>query len=165
MLNKDKLKKINNPFLDHKGDEYNCFGCSPANELGLLMEFYSDGISVFSEWDPQNRFEGYHNVVHGGIQATIMDEIASWTVYSLLDTAGVTEKMEVNYHKPLYISKGKITIESEVSLSNSKQAIMSVSIKNAKGIVCSSAKVVYFLFPPKLAKLKYNYPGKDAFWK
>lgn len=165
MLDIDKFTKIYNPFLDHKGDSYNCFGCSPKNEFGLLMEFYSDGKMLFAQWEPSSRFEGYQNVVHGGIQATIMDEIASWTVYALLDTAGVTEKMEVNYHKPLYMSKGIIVIESVVKDHDSKKAVMLVQIKNTSGVVCSSAEVTYFLFPPKLARLKYNYPGKTAFWK
>ncbi len=161
----ENLAKIKNPFINHKGDSYNCFGCSPQNINGLLMEFYSDGDKLYSEWKPDKQFEGYQNVIHGGIQATIMDEIASWTVYALLDTAGVTEKMEVNYHKPLYLSQGNISIVSVVKQKDEKKAVLFVEIKNTKNIVCSSAEITYYLFPSRIAKAKYNYPGKDAFWK
>lgn len=157
------LVKINNPFIEAKGSDYHCFGCSPDNTIGLLMEFYTDGERVFSEWTPTRNFEGYHNVVHGGIQSTIMDEIASWTVYALLDTAGVTQKMTVDYHKSLFLSSGKINIESSVKANNGKTATMYVEIKNSKGELCSSGEVVYFLFPSAVARRKFNYPGKEAF--
>nr|WP_321410577.1 PaaI family thioesterase [uncultured Carboxylicivirga sp.] len=159
-----ELRKLSNPFLKSKGEDYHCFGCSPNNTHGLIMEFYSDGKYVYADWIPDKRFEGYKNVVHGGIQATIMDEIASWTIYSLLDTAGVTQKMEVIYHRSLFANNSQIKIKAEVKSSNEKQAVIYVEILNQNNIVCSSADVVYFLFPPDIAKIKYHYPGKDAFW-
>lgn len=161
----ENLTKINNPFIATKGDEYHCFGCSPDNKAGLLMEFYTDGSKVYAEWTPTKTFEGYHNVVHGGIQSTLMDEIASWTVYALLDTAGVTQKMTVDYHKSLFLSHGNVKVESEVKVNDGKTATMFVEVKNSKGEVCSSAEVVYFLFPSAVARRKFNYPGKEAFVK
>jgi len=59
---------------------YQCFGCAPHNHNGLQMSFAEDGEYVVSEWEPKDYFQGYYNVLHGGIQATLMDEIASWLV-------------------------------------------------------------------------------------
>ncbi|MBS2097626.1 PaaI family thioesterase [Carboxylicivirga linearis] len=160
-----ELKKIFNPFLENKGRDYQCFGCSPHNSEGLLMEFYSDGECVYADWKPRKHFEGYKNVIHGGIQATLMDEIASWTIYSIVGTAGVTQKMEVNYHRPLFANVEYIKIKATVKNKTSEQAVIKTEIINQKGIVCSSADVAYYLFPLKIAVLKYHYPGKDAFWK
>ena len=159
-----QVKKINNPFIKHKGDQYNCIGCSPNNKTGFQLEFYSDGESVYSYWIPKVEFEGYMNVVHGGIQATLMDELASWFVYSMLDTAGVTSKMEIQYHNPLYISAGEMKITARLISKNKKHALIETEIENSKGVVCSSAIVEYYLFPPNVARVKYNYPGKDKFW-
>ncbi len=72
------MKKIRNPYVDLKG--YNCFGCSPNNIQGLHMHFEEHGEKIISEWTPKMQFQGYKNVLHGGIQATLMDEIASWCV-------------------------------------------------------------------------------------
>lgn len=72
------MKKIRNPFALHKSQDYNCFGCSPDNEIGLNLEFWDTGDEIITQWMPDNKFVGYKNVLHGGIQATIMDEIASW---------------------------------------------------------------------------------------
>ncbi|MBR8537933.1 PaaI family thioesterase [Carboxylicivirga sediminis] len=159
------MKKIVNPFASEKGSDYHCFGCSKANSNGLQLSFYSDGDKLFANWLPQRAFEGYTNVVHGGIQATLMDEIASWYVYALLDTAGVTSAMEVKYHKPLYMTNGEVQIVAELKEKNRRSAIIDTKIYNASGLLCSSALVEYYLFPSNVARTKYKYPGKEKFWE
>lgn len=161
-MNEITMRKIRNPFAQKKDEGYNCFGCSPDNPIGLNMEFYTDGESIVSEWDPQNHFQGYVNVLHGGIQATLMDEIASWLVYALLDTAGVTANLNVNYLKPVYIN-GPIQIKARLKERGERKAIIKAEILNEKGIVCSEGEVEYFLFPNTIARRKYHYPGKQAF--
>ncbi len=161
-----KMKKIKNPFIEAYGDNYHCFGCSPANKIGLNLSFFEqDGITM-AEWEPDKNFEGYHNVLHGGIQATIHDEIASWAVYTQCGTAGVTSNLNVTYHKPLYISSNKkIKVKAVLKKQEEKKAVFETEILNEKGEVCSSAEVEYFLFPKPIAKRKYFYPGKDAFFE
>jgi len=87
------MRKISNPFTGLDG--YNCFGCSPDNISGLHMTFYEDDEELVSVWDPKDHFHGYLNILHGGIQATLMDEISSWVVYIKLRTAGFTSKLNV----------------------------------------------------------------------
>jgi len=156
------MQKIKNAFAENKEAGYNCFGCSPGNSIGLHMEFYTDGETVVSEWQPQAQFQGYVNVLHGGIQATIMDEIASWLVYALLDTAGVTANLNVNYIKPVYVS-GPIQVKAVLKEQSDRKAIIKVEIINDKDVICSNGEVEYFLFPPAVARRKYHYPGKQAF--
>lgn len=69
------MKKLNNPFVDRA--DYYCFGCSPKNDIGLKMEFYEDGEYIKSYWKPDMRYQGYKNILHGGVQTLLMDEIAS----------------------------------------------------------------------------------------
>ena len=80
------MRKIINTYNNLEG--YNCFGCSSNNEQGLQMEFYEDGEFVVSYWEPKQHFAGYGNILHGGIQSLILDEIASWVVYVKVKTAG-----------------------------------------------------------------------------
>ncbi|MBK3516855.1 PaaI family thioesterase [Carboxylicivirga marina] len=160
-----EIRKIRNPFIEEKGDNYNCFGCSPQNSIGFKLHFYEENNVVFTKWNPVKNFEGYTNVVHGGIQATLMDEIASWYIYSMLDTAGVTNRLDVNYHKPLYISGGEVTIRAYLEEQTRRLARIKTEIVNSAGVICSSAIVEYFLFPTNVAKAKYMYPGKEAFWE
>ena len=68
------MRDIRNPFLNRPG--YGCFGCSPNNEQGLRMSFAEEGEEIICSWEPDPRFAGYGGIIHGGIQATLHDEIA-----------------------------------------------------------------------------------------
>ncbi len=71
--------KIVNPFIElGRGHDYNCFGCSPFNEIGLQLDFWEDGDYLVAKWQPRKSLEGWMGVLHGGIQATLLDEIAGW---------------------------------------------------------------------------------------
>ena len=69
-------KKIINPWTELGKEEYNCFMCSPTNPKGLHLSFYEDGDDVVTRWIPSRDYEGWKGVIHGGIQATIIDETA-----------------------------------------------------------------------------------------
>ncbi|TRX71366.1 PaaI family thioesterase [Carboxylicivirga sp. M1479] len=159
------FKKISNPFIKQKGEIYNCIGCSPNNQIGFHLEFYASDHEVVAFWDATTNFEGYTNVVHGGIQATLLDEIASWYIYAMLDTAGVTKRLDVEYLKPLYVLGGQVKVKAKLKEKNAKSALIETEIVNSKGVVCCKAIVEYYLFPPNVAKAKYMYPGKEAFWE
>jgi len=158
------IKKLKNPFLKTREKSTNCFGCSPSNAIGLQLKPYGDETSVFCHWIPTPSYEGYTNVVHGGIQATLLDEMASWFVYAMLDTVGVTKKLSVDYHKPLFISSGQVMVKAVLKEKIDNIAVINTSIVSAEGSICCTADVEYYLFPKHIARDKYNYPGKDQFW-
>lgn len=155
--------KLSNPFLLKK-DNYDCFGCSPKNEHGLRMEFWDNGDSIVSFWKSKKHLEGYLDVVHGGIQATIHDEIASWVVYTKCKISGVTSNLEVKYKHPLVIDGNEIVIRGEVQEQNRRFATIKTTITNGDGVVCSIAMVKYFLFSEADSIEKYQYPGVEAFY-
>ena len=54
----------------------NCFVCGRNNEIGLKMQFFDDGVdSITSTVVLDKKYEGYPGIVHGGILATILDEV------------------------------------------------------------------------------------------
>lgn len=159
------MKKIANPFVKNHPNDYRCFGCSPRNDIGLRLEFYDNGDEVVAFWEPQKRFEGYFNVLHGGIQATILDEIAAWVVNVKCQTAGVTSSLKVKYCKPIMLTSGRLTVRGRIMSLARRLATIQAQIENAEGVVLAEAEVVYFLFNDKDAKEKYNYPGIEAFYE
>lgn len=158
------MRKISNPFavMDSKG-EYNCFGCSPANKIGLHLGFWEDDDEVIARWVPQHQFEGWIDVLHGGIQATLLDEVAAWLVFVKLKTAGVTSNLNVNYTKPVYISKGDITVRGRLVSVEKRKAMLECTLYDGNNEPCATADVTYFIFPEKIARAKFNYPGAEAF--
>ena len=108
---------------------------------------------------------GYGNVLHGGIQATILDEIASWVIYTKVKTAGVTAAINMKFKKAIFTDKGKLNVRAKLISQDRKFATIHAELMNSEGDVCSEAEVKYFLFPIDIAKRKYHYPGHEAFFE
>lgn len=157
------MRKVINPFKGRTG--YNCFGCSPDNENGLQLSFVDEGEYLTATWTPKNYFQGYHNLLHGGIQSTLLDEIASWYVYAILKTAGVTSRLEVRYKKPVYTNKGDIKLRAKLIQMKRNLADIKVELLDNDGQVCATGTAQYFTFPEKVAREKYWYPGPEAFFE
>jgi acyl-coenzyme A thioesterase PaaI-like protein len=156
-------KEIINPFSKHDAADYQCFGCSPYNTGGLHLSFFEEDGFLYGEWQPKKKFEGYKGVLHGGVQATMMDEIASWFIYTQIGTAGVTKKMEVAYKHPTRISDQPILLKAWLGEQNGNEITVNTELING-GKVTATARVTYFTFPEGIARRKYNYPGKEAFF-
>jgi len=159
------VKKIINPFVESKKHDYKCFGCSPLNDSGLKLEFWDAGDEIICKWVPYKHMEGYTKILHGGIQALILDEIASWTIYTKCETAGVTANIDIKYKHPLEITDQEIVVRAKVENINKRLATINATIENHEGKLCAQGIVTYFIFPKELAKEKYNYPGIEAFYE
>lgn len=157
------MRKIINPYTKIKG--YNCFGCSPDNENGLQMQFVEDGEFLTCEWEPRGFLQGYHNVLHGGIQATLMDEIASWFVQIKLKTAGVTSSMNIRYRKTVPSNQGKIHLRAKLKSIRRNLADVEVELLNADGGLGAEGIITYYTFSPEVAKEKMYFPEHGAFFE
>ncbi len=167
------MTELRNPFIGISG--YECFGCAPHNPTGLKMRFFETGEELVSHWDPDDQFQGYNHVLHGGVQATLMDELASWVVFVKLQTAGVTQSMEVTYHKPARTNAGLIVLRGSVSRVDSKHADVHCRLFQSEvgsnpenpsdeGVLCSEASCHYVVYPEHIARRRLYYPGIEAFY-
>ncbi len=154
--------RLKNPYAEYP--DYNCFGCSPSNQHGLRMKFFEDGDEIVCTWSPDHHFQGFKDILHGGIQATMMDEIASWVVMVKLDTAGVTLRLSTRYRKPVRLSAGAITLRAKLLSHQRRIATMEVWLLDGDGNRCSEGTVEYFIFDRKKATGEMHYPGKEAFY-
>ena len=82
---------------DHEG---RCFGCGPANPSGLKLRFYETDDGVESEYVVPSDLDGAPGIVHGGIQATLLDEVMCMTKYAKAGTGVVTGELTVRYLRP-----------------------------------------------------------------
>ncbi len=143
------MKKIENQWMREEG--YHCFGCDPNHEHGLKMEFFEDGEDVVSIWQPTDEYQGWVNILHGGIQATLIDELCGWTIFHKFQSSAVTSKMEIRYRKPVKIDGGKLTLRSQVVDVHRNIVTISAQIFNADGELCTEGNCVFFMManPPK----------------
>ncbi|MEG2070913.1 MAG: PaaI family thioesterase, partial [Bacteroidales bacterium] len=137
-------REIRNVFAK---EDYYCFACSPHNPIGLQLKFYENGDYVEATWNPKQFYEGYPGVIHGGIQATLLDEIAAWVVYIKAKTSGVTSRISMKYRKPVDSKQDKITVKAKLRETKKNICYIEAQLINEMDEVCAEAEVIYFTFP------------------
>jgi uncharacterized protein (TIGR00369 family) len=157
------MRKIRNPFLTTPG--YHCFGCSPANPLGLHLEFWQDGKDVVAFWLPQGDYQGWGNILHGGIQTTLIDEIGAWAILMTCEAAGVTTRLEMKFIKPVSTQAGQLTIRSRVREVKRRIVIVESEIHNSAGELCSQGLAHYFTFSRENAPEYLRFPQRADFFE
>lgn len=157
------MKKIINPYRKTEG--YNCFGCSPDNEHGLQMQFVEEGEFLICDWEPRGFLAGYTNILHGGIQATLMDEIASWFVQVKCNTAGVTSNMNLRLRRTVPSNQGPLILRAWLKETRRNLVDVNVELINPDGKVGADGVVTYYTFTPDVAKEKLRFPKPEDFYE
>jgi len=155
--------KLSNPYL--KNSEYNCFGCSPKHPFGLKLNFQEDGDYITCTWLPSELYQGWNSILHGGIQASLLDEIASWVVSVKLLRAAVTAEMIIRLKKEVKIDNKPIFIRAKLKECNKNIAIIEAEIFDAMNNLCVISEFKYFVFSEKISEEKFNFPNKDSFYE
>lgn len=153
------MKKIKNPWIPLTDKGYNCFACSPTNPCGLKMEFYEDGDDIVSFWTPDDNFQGWMNTLHGGIQATIMDESAGWLISRKFQTSGMTTNLNVKYKKPIPTGKDiKIEVRARVKEVKRNFVFIEATISH-EGTICSTGELTFYCFSKEVAEKDFYFTG------
>ena len=95
-------------FADH-----NCFACGGQNPIGMHLEIELGEGSARTEWVPGKDYVGWEEKVHGGIIATLLDEVMAWAPSSH-DSWAVTAEMRIRYRAPAnpgerLVATGRVT--------------------------------------------------------
>jgi len=83
------------PFAD---DRY-CLCCGEKNPLGFKMKFRFEAEKIFSETVIPKEYQGFADVVHGGILGTLLDELMV-NLYWLKGEKAVTAEYQVRLKVP-----------------------------------------------------------------
>lgn len=80
-----------------------CFVCGVKNPYGLNLNFYDDGNGeVTSNYTVPDRYQGYPGRVHGGIVASMLDEVLGRTLMiGDPNHFSVSAKLTIRYRKPI----------------------------------------------------------------
>jgi len=82
-------------------DNY-CFVCGRDNPRGLKISvtYQEAGMAAETELALPREFQGWAGVIHGGILATLLDEMMAHAVWHFAGP-GLTLGLEVRFHAPL----------------------------------------------------------------
>ena len=84
-----------------------CFGCGRQNPIGLKLDIYWDEENhlVYAPIRLKKEYEGFENVIHGGIISTIVDELLWWCVAAEKRRVTVTAELKIRFKKPMQPEK------------------------------------------------------------
>lgn len=131
-----------------------CFGCGPANELGLRIRSFARGEEVVCEWQPQKHHEAYPGMLNGGIIGALIDCHANWTAaWHLMQRAGadappctVTAEFSVKLLRPTP-SDSHVTLTARVSEATDVRVVVEAELA-AGGKVCAEGRGTFVAVKP-----------------
>ena len=125
-----------------------CFGCGPASEIGLHLEFLlaEDGAVVCLPTISE-RYEGPPGYLHGGIIATLLDETMSKAVRARGFTA-MTRHMEIDYQRPVP-SSAPLRLEGRVTHNEGRKHWAEAKILNSEGTILALGKGLFIEVRPR----------------
>lgn len=152
---------------DFRFEPHHCFACGELNEHGLHLVLHADARGCWTELTLDRRFQGWEGVAHGGILATVIDEVMAWSVIGR-DVWGVTARMAIEFRRPVPIGRA-LRAEGEVIEATRRLFRTAGRILDAgTGEVLSTGEGTYVAAPPnRLAELQARYrlrpldPGQD----
>ena len=122
-------------------DDKMCFACGPKNVHGLRLEFkHPQSGLLTSSVVFDKRYQGYKNIVHGGLMATVLDEMMVNLAWVEKKPA-VTAQLNVSLKKAAKVGE-KIRLEGRITEEKARVIRTSAVAKNEKGEILAEAEGV-----------------------
>ncbi len=125
-----------------------CFVCGEANPAGLKLRFETDGNIVRTKFVPREEHAGFREVVHGGLIATVLDEIMVWACAVHTRRFGFCAELNVRFVHPL--RPGDEVLVSGELAANRKGRIFEAKseMRTAAGLVLATGTGKYLPLKP-----------------
>ncbi len=122
-------------------EPHNCFACGELNQNGLRLKLHLGERRSWSDFVLDDQFEGWSGMVHGGIIATILDEVMAWALVAE-DNWGVTARMSIDFKRPVTVGTA---VRGEGWVVRSRRRLVDTAghIVDADGTVLATAEAVY----------------------
>jgi uncharacterized protein (TIGR00369 family) len=116
------------------GSEQRCFGCGVNHPHGFHLTFRRDGDEAVTEMTPGHDHQGAPGMMHGGLIATLADEIAVWTLILQAGKFGFTTSFGAKYRRATRIG---VPVEARGRLLSRPRRLVDISvIIRQEGEVC-----------------------------
>jgi uncharacterized protein (TIGR00369 family) len=120
-----------------------CFGCSQKNARGLQLSFTRTAEhAIRCDYVAAPELAGAPGVLHGGIQATLLDEVfgtAAHTAFEEHVTASmVTAEFSLRYRRPVPVAE-PIAVHAQLLRIEGRNYFVEGRIENSAGEVLTSA--------------------------
>lgn len=101
------------------GEHQPCFGCGTTHPFGFHLKFSREEDDVVTRFTPGESYQGPPGILHGGLVATLADEVAAWTVVLGLGKFGFTASFEGKLLRPIRIGT-EVTARGHITKASSR---------------------------------------------
>ncbi len=115
-----------------------CFGCSPTNPGGLKLRFHRRGDAVYAPCRIPDRLHGAPAIAHGGIVATILDEVSCVAVLALKDSYVVTGEISVRFSRPCPVETD-LEASARITGSHPRYLVVEAEIRQGDVVLARSS--------------------------
>lgn len=117
---------------------YHCFGCAQNNPRGLGLQFFEDGDEVVARTTLDDSFSSYPGVVHGGIIATLLDEVMGNAVFILHRRLSWTVGSHLQFFEPLLTHRA-CEIRARIVQTEGEMRTVKGRVLGPEGQLCARA--------------------------
>lgn len=152
--------------LNDSTDYQRCFVCGQRNPYGLKLVFRQEEQSIVADFRPHEEHQGFPGVIHGGIVASVLDEVLGRT--SLLGTHPewtMTGKLELRYRR--YVPYGPL-LRVRASLEKERRQMLQASgvltLAEDESVVFAEASGIFLPLPDNITdEIMKDFPGLRNF--
>lgn len=119
----------------------NCFVCGDRNDHGLKARFFFDAGKASAEITATEAFEGYRGIYHGGIIATLLDEVMIKAILAG-SVIAVTAELSVRYLAPVSVGD-KIVLTGWITRSKGRVYLTRGEARGSDGTLYATASAKY----------------------
>lgn len=85
-----------------------CFACGQQNPFGLHLRFELEPGGIAAFFTPGPHLQGFAGVLHGGIAATVLDDVMNNLVSRTRAELVVTATLEVRFRRPVPVGEALV---------------------------------------------------------
>ncbi len=119
-----------------------CFVCGESNPAGLNLRFETDGKIVQARFVPRPEHVGFKATVHGGLMATILDEIMVWACAVQTNKFAFCAELNVRFLNPLRPGQ-EILVVGELVANRKRLFEAKAEVRDAAGVIYASGAGKY----------------------
>jgi len=126
-----------------------CFGCGGANQRGMQLTYEQDDQAqrIRGNFRLGAEYQGGAGFIHGGIIATVLDEVMG-KVCRFRGVRAVTAELSIEYLKPVPVD-ADLVVEGYETEMTGRNLFMVGEIRNIAGQVLARGKGRFVIVDPK----------------
>jgi uncharacterized protein (TIGR00369 family) len=125
-----------------------CFVCGESNPAGMKLRFETDGRLVQTRFVPRAEHVGFRQTVHGGLTATLLDEIMVWACAVQTRRFAFCAELKVRFLQPVRPGETLVATGELVSNRRDKLFEAKAELRDQAGAVKATATGKYFPIDP-----------------